>query len=117
MMRLNPTLIIALPVLVLTIANRPVPKWQAFGNRPLKSVASCTSTVFAGLGTASQKWGEEPEAGAVRVFLTPKHAKRGPVVTAYLEGDEKFSSIWMDATDSRLAASAWRHIRSRCGVA
>lgn len=116
MMRLTPILIFGLPVLALTMANRPVPKWQAFGNRPLKSVASCTSTIFARIGTVRQSWGEEPEAGAVRVFLTPKQAKRGPVVTAYLEGNEQFTSIWMDATDDQLAANVWRLIRLRCGV-
>jgi hypothetical protein len=115
-MRSNAILILSLPVLALTMGNRPVPKWQAFGNRPLKSVASCAAAVFARFGTVNLSWGEQPEAGSVRVFLSPKQAKRGPVVIAYLEGDEEFTSIWMDATDASLAANAWRRIRSNCGV-
>ena len=116
MMRLSAILIVAFPVLALTMANRPAPKWQAFARRPLKSVVSCTTTIFARLGTVRQNWGEQPEGGVVRVFMSSKQSKRGPVITAYFEGDRQFTSIWMDATDTRLANAAWRRIRSRCGV-
>ena len=115
-MQASRILVFAILALTLTTANRSVPRWQAYGNRPLKSVVRCASTVFARLGSVRQKWGAEPEAGAVRVFLTPRQAKHGPVVTAYFEGDARFTSIWMDATDASLARTAWRRIRSNCGV-
>lgn len=112
-----PHLFSAAAVLLLTCMGNPsVPKWQAFGHRSFDSVVRCTSDVLSSFGVVKRQVGEQPEAGRVRLMLFRPSRESGAIVTAYLDGDALFASIWMDATDHRAATAAWAVIKRRCGV-
>lgn len=107
---------VATAIVFACMGNRPVPKWQAFGNRSLNSVARCTSDVFSRFGIVKWQVGNQPEAGRVRLLLIRPPRASAAIVTAYLDGDAQFALVWMDATDPRVATAAWAAIKRSCGV-
>jgi hypothetical protein len=98
------------------MGNREVPEWQAFGNRSLSSVVQCTSNALSRFGVVKRKVGDQAEAGRVRLLLHQPSGAPSAIVTAYIDGDARFASIWMNATDRRIAKAAWAVIKRRCGV-
>lgn len=98
-------------------ANRSIPKWQASGNVSLVSAERCVAAQLAHFGRVRVQRGEEPEAGKVRLFLRQSvGGKLRTTATVYLNGEQGFSALWMDAQNDRLGTAVWRDIRHHCRV-
>lgn len=99
-------------------ANRAVPEWQGGSRHPLAFTTKCAARVFGQLGRVTRETGRKPEAGIIRLHLHDLKApyRLPPILTVYLDGDSKFSSVFMDASNHRTADTAWRELRRRCGL-
>lgn len=99
-------------------ANRTVPEWQGWSRHPRGVTTKCAAGVFGQFGRVTRETGRRPEAGLIRLHLydlTASH-RSPPILNAYLDGDSKFSSIFMDASDRRKADAAWSKLRRPCGL-
>jgi hypothetical protein len=108
----------ALVIVLVLSANRLVPEWQGFSHRPLGSTTTCASRVLRQFGHVVRETGRKPESGLIRLKLrAASDTKRSPpILTAYLDDDAGFSSVFIDANDRRVANAAWRGFKIQCGL-
>jgi len=98
-------------------ANRPPPKWWAYGKVALAATERCATVQLDHFGKVRVERGDEPEGGAVRLFLLAVSKPESQVVvTLYLDGDTRFTTLAMDSDNQALGAEIWRSIKRNCGV-
>ena len=96
--------------------NRALPQWQAHGTVPMNEASRCVLNEVVRFGTVKLERGKRAEEGSLRLkLLNPIHDTR-PLAVIYMDGDRRFTAVWMDARNHALAVSIWRRVTSRCGV-
>jgi hypothetical protein len=113
---MRPAPVFALLVLMTLAANRTPPKWQAFGNVSLDLAAACAKVELGKFGAVKDETGEEPEAGARRLYLSHEAAKGESRAIIYMNGEPSFTAMWMDAEDTLLGDRIWHQIENHCGI-
>ena len=108
----------ALMIVLGLSANRLVPEWQGFSHRPLGNTTTCAARVLRQFGHVVRETGRRPESGLIRLRLrAASNTKRSPpILTAYLDGDAGFSSVFIEASNRHIANSAWREFKRQCGL-
>lgn len=98
--------------------NRPAPEWQGFSHQSLGITAECAARVLNQFGYVVREDGPKPEGGSIRLMLhTSPVANHSPLIlTAYFEGNLRFSSVFMDASDHRVADAVWQGFKRKCGL-
>ena len=104
-------------LLPLLCSNRAVPEWRASRNTTLSLTERCVSAELRRFGQVRVERGNKPEAGKVRLFLLRQQGgKNHSVATIYMDGFDRFSALWMDATSKRLGDAIWNNAKRRCGL-
>ncbi|KQN04879.1 hypothetical protein ASE85_07795 [Sphingobium sp. Leaf26] len=109
---------VTLIIMLLLNANRPVPEWQGFSNRPIGFTTRCAARVLSQFGDVVSETGRNPEGGLIRLMLraAPDTKRSPPVLMAYFDGDANFSSVFMEASNRRVANAVWRGFKRQCGL-
>ncbi len=108
----------SLMILLTLSANRQVPEWQGFSRRPLDKTTTCADRVLRQFGHVVRDTRRKPESGLIRLkLLAASNTTRSPpILTAYFDGDDGFSSVFIEARDRRVANAAWRGFKRECGL-
>lgn len=80
----------------------------------MKKVAKCVRTELVRFGNVKAEMGDEPEAGSLRFKLWLHDGSTAPEATIYLDGDQKFAAVWMDAQSPNLGDRIWRRVGTSC---
>ena len=94
--------------------NRAIPRWQGHGNFPMSEVASCVQQELEQFGRVNIERGYVPEEGSLRLKVLARRGSISPLATIYLNGEEGFTAIWMDAETRRLGDNIWRKAILKC---